>query len=401
MQFSNRMNHLKASEIRDLLKLTERPDMISFAGGMPAPELFPSEVIRRCMDSVLAEKPETALQYACTEGYSPLREKIAHRMESKFGVRLSGEQILVTNGSQQGLDFTGKLFLDEGSVVLCESPTYLAALNAFRAYMPRFVEIPTDSDGVRPDCLEKLLQEMDGVRLIYVIPDFQNPTGNSWPMERRKAFMEVIGRFDIPVLEDNPYGELRYEGERLPSLMSMDNKGQVIFTGTFSKILCPGFRLGWVAADREILQKYALLKQGADLHTTMATQMCIHNILEKFDLEGHIAKLQQVYRSRRDVMLDAISKYLPNRVQASHPQGGLFLWLTLPEDMNARELLDKSLRNKVAFVPGGSFFPNGGHENTLRLNYSYSPNDVIVEGIRRLGEVMQPMLQPSAENAFQ
>lgn len=389
MQFSTRMNHLKASEIRDLLKLTERPEMISFAGGMPAPELFPSEVIRQGMNSILAEKPEIALQYACTEGYAPLREKIAHRMEAKFGARLNGEQILVTNGSQQGLDFTGRLFLDEGSVVLCESPTYLAAINAFRAYMPRFVEIPTDSDGVRPECLEKLLKEIDGIRLIYVIPDFQNPTGNSWPMERRKAFMDVIGRFDIPVLEDNPYGELRYEGERLPSLISMDKKGQVIFTGTFSKILCPGFRLGWIAGDRDVIRKFALLKQGADLHTAMATQMCINDILEKFDLEGHIMKLQQVYRSRRDTMLDAISRYLPEQIQPSHPQGGLFLWLTLPDGMNARELLVKSLQNNVAFVPGGSFFPNGGHENTMRLNYSYSPDAVITEGIRRLGEVMK------------
>lgn len=388
MQFSKRMDSLKASEIRDLLKLTEKPEMISFAGGMPAPELFPSEVIRTCMNSVLSRKPEKALQYACTEGYSPLREKIARRMETKFAAQVNGEQILVTSGSQQGLDFTGRLFVDEGSVILCESPTYLAAINAFRVYMPRFVGMPTDSGGVRPDCLEKLLSENDSIRLIYVIPDFQNPTGNSWTMERRKAFMEVISRFDIPVLEDNPYGELRYEGERLPSLMSMDKKGQVIFTGTFSKILCPGFRLGWIAAQSSIIRKYALLKQGADLHTAMATQMCIDEILEQFDLEGHISKLQQVYRSRRDVMLEAISRYLPSSVHPSHPQGGMFLWLTLPNGMNARKLLEKSLRNNVAFVPGGSFFPNGGHENTLRLNYSYSSEETIVEGIRRLAEVM-------------
>jgi len=391
MQFSKRMKYLKASEIRDLLKLTERPEMISFAGGMPAPELFPSEAIRASMNSVLAHKPEQALQYACTEGYTPLREKIAQRMKTKFDASVDGEQILITSGSQQGLDFTGKLFLDEGSVVLCESPTYLAALNAFRAYMPRFVEIPTDSEGIKPDGLEKLLAEIEGIRLIYVIPDFQNPTGNSWSMERKKAFMDVIGRHDIPVLEDNPYGELRYEGQRLPSLLSMDTKGQVIFTGTFSKILVPGFRTGWIAAQADIIRKYALLKQGADLHTAMTTQMCIHEILQQFDLEAHITKLQQVYRARRDVMLEAIARYLPKSVQPSHPQGGLFLWLTLPDGMNARELLEKSLRNNVAFVPGGSFFPNGGHENTMRLNYSYSSEELIVEGIRRLGEVMQTL----------
>jgi len=381
MQYSKRMNYLKASEIRDLLKLTERPDMISFAGGMPAPELFPSEVIRSCMNSVLSLKPEIALQYACTEGYTPLREKIARRMQDKFKAFVETEQILITSGSQQGLDFCGRLFLDEGSVVLCESPTYLAAINAFRAYMPRFVEMPTDNEGVRPDGLEKLLKDTADIRLIYVIPDFQNPTGNSWSLERRKAFMDIVGQYDIPVLEDNPYGELRYDGEELPSLLSMDKKGQVIFTGTFSKILCPGFRLGWMAAQKDIIRNFALLKQGADLHTAITTQMCINEILESFDLDNHILKLRKVYRSRRDIMLDAISKYLPDTVHPSHPQGGLFLWLTLPEEINARELLKKSLRNNVAFVPGGSFFPNGGHENTMRLNYSYSTDETIVEGI--------------------
>lgn len=391
MQFAKRVNFLKASEVRDLLKLTEKPDVISFAGGMPAPELFPSEIVRSCMDAVLTDKPRTALQYACTEGYTPLREKIAARMEAKFSARLTHEQILVTSGSQQGLDFTGRLFLDEGSVVLCESPTYLAAINAFRAYMPRFVEMPTDSEGVIPDALEKLLAETDNVRLIYVIPDFQNPTGNSWTLERRKAFLEITDRYDIPILEDNPYGELRYEGERLPSLISMDQRGRVIFTGTFSKILCPGFRLGWIAADAGLIQKYALLKQSADLHTSITTQMCINEILEKFDLEGHIAKLRQVYRARRDAMLKAIEEYMPDGVQSSHPMGGLFLWLTLPEDMNARNLLEKSLKHGVAFVPGGSFFPNGGHENTLRLNFSYSCEETILEGIRRLAEVIRTL----------
>lgn len=388
MQYANRMSQLKASEIRDLLKLTERPEMISFAGGMPAPELFPSEAIRTSMDYVLSTWPETALQYACTEGYAPLREKIADRMEAKFQAHVESEQILVTNGSQQGLDFAGRLFIDEGSVVLCESPTYLAALNAFRAYMPRFVEMPTDAEGVIPESLEKIVRNMKNIRLIYVIPDFQNPTGNSWSLERRKSFMDIISRFDIPVVEDNPYGELRFEGERLSSLLSMDKKGHVIFTGTFSKILCPGFRLGWATASREVIQKFTLLKQGADLHTAMATQMCINQILEQYDLEAHISRLQQVYRSRRDVMLDAIQTYLPKNIVPSHPEGGLFLWLTLPKTMNARTLLEKSLLHLVAFVPGGSFYPNGGHENTLRLNYSYCSEPKIIDGIRRLGEVM-------------
>lgn len=394
MQFAKRMKYLKASEIRDLLKLTEKPEMISFAGGMPAPELFPADVVRSGMDDVLSTQPGMALQYASTEGFAPLREKIAQRMEDKFNARLDMDQILITNGSQQGLDFTGRLFIDEGTVVLCESPTYLAAINAFRAYMPRFLEMPTDPRGVLPDAFEKMLAQTPDIRLIYVIPDFQNPTGNSWTLERRKAFMDIVSRYDIPVLEDNPYGELRYEGERLPSLLSMDRRGQVIFTGTFSKILCPGLRLGWVAAEKEIIRKYALMKQGADLHTGMATQMCIHRILESFDLEGHIAKLRKVYRSRRDAMLEAVGAFLPEGVQSSHPEGGLFLWLTLPEGMNARQLLAESLEHSVAFVPGGSFFPNGGHENTLRLNFSYSSEDKIMEGIRRLGEVIVHNLFP-------
>ncbi len=388
MKFANRMKYLRASEIRDLLKVTEKPEMISFAGGMPASELFPSEIIRSGMNSVLSTEPETALQYASTEGYALLREKVALRMENKFQAHAETDQILITSGSQQGLDFTGRLFLDEGSVVLCESPTYLAAINAFRTYLPRFLEMPTDADGVIPDSLEKILHETQDIRLIYVIPDFQNPTGNSWSVKRREAFMEVVSRFDTAVLEDNPYGELRYEGNPLPSLLSMDKHGQVIFTGTFSKILCPGFRLGWIAASREIIKKYVLLKQGADLHTAMITQMCMNNILENFDLENHIALLRQVYRSRRDTMLEAVESFLPEDVHSSHPEGGLFLWLTLSDGLNARLLLEKSLEQNVAFVPGGSFFPNGGHENTLRLNFSYMPEEKIIEGIKRLGAVI-------------
>ena len=301
MQFAKRMSHLKASEIRDLLKLTEKPEMIAFAGGMPAPELFRKHPFAMTSLTHQPEKP-----YYHSEGYG-----LSHENSERIG-KLA--QLIRINFDYPhrfaGLDFTGRLFLDEGTVVLCESPTYLAAINAFRAYMPRFVEMPTDSQGVIPEALEKILQEVENIRLIYVIPDFQNPTGNSWSLQRRKAFMDIVSRYEIPVLEDNPYGELRYEGEHLPSLLSMDKKGQVVYTGTFSKILCPGFRIGWLAAREDIIRRYALLKQGADLHTGIATQLCVNQILEHFDLEAHIEQLQRVYRSG-GTMLEAVKEYLP------------------------------------------------------------------------------------------
>lgn len=392
VKFASRMDNLKASEIRELLKLTEKPEIISFAGGLPAPELFPVEEMIAVSTKVLKEEGRAAMQYASTEGYAPLRKHIAERMNRKFQTNVTADDIAITSGSQQGLDFSGKIFLNEGDVVLCESPSYLGALNAFKAYGPEFIEVPTDDKGMLMDELEKILETTENIKMIYVIPDFQNPTGKTWPMERRTKFMELINKFEIPVIEDNPYGELRFEGEILPSLKSMDEKGLVIFLGSFSKIFCPGYRIGWVAAEPEILNKYITIKQGADLQASTISQREVATYIDMYDLDAHVEKIKAVYRVRRDLMLNTMKETFPAEAKFTYPEGGLFTWVELPAGMDAKEIMVKCLEKNVAYVPGGSFFPNGGKENTFRLNYSNMPDEKIVEGITKIGEVLKEIM---------
>jgi len=387
--FANRIYGMKSSEIRELLKLTENPEIISFAGGAPAPELFPVQEMIQVTEKVLRESGEQALQYGTTEGFNPLREKIAERMNRKFKTNFAYDNILITSGSQQGLDFTGKIFLNEGDVVLCESPTYLAAINAFQAYMPRFIEVPTDSSGMIIGELEKLLETTDNIKFIYIVPDFQNPSGNSWSIERRQQFMNVVKDYDVAVIEDNPYSEIRFEGEMPPSMKSMDEKGQVICLGTFSKTFCPGLRIGWVAAETNLLEKYILVKQSADLHTSSLSQRSIAQYMDSYDFDANIDKIKAVYKKRRDIMLKTIEEEFPKGISFTRPAGGLFLWVVLPEHIDAKEVAAKSIVYNVAFVPGESFFPNYKKKNTLRLNYSNMPEDRIVEGIKRLAIVLK------------
>ncbi|KPU26565.1 aminotransferase [Caloranaerobacter sp. TR13] len=391
LNYAKRMENIKASEIRELLKLTEKPEIISFAGGLPAPELFPVEEMKEITREVLEEEGEKVLQYGTTEGYTPLRKKIAERM-AKVGVNVTYENILITSGSQQGLDFTGKIFLDPDDVVICESPSYLGAINAFKAYQCKFAEVPTDDDGMIIEELEKILEKTERAKFIYVIPDFQNPSGRTWSIERRKRLIEVANKYNLPIIEDNPYGELRFEGERPPAIKHFDTEGRVIFLGTFSKTFCPGLRLGWTCADTEVLQKYILVKQGADLQTSTIAQRELNKFLEKYDLDEYINKIKEVYKRRRDLMLNTMKEEFPEGIKYTYPEGGLFTWVELPEHINTRELLEKAVEKNVAFVPGGSFFPNGGHENTMRLNYSNMDEERIVIGIKRLAEAIKEML---------
>ncbi|PKM78150.1 MAG: aminotransferase [Firmicutes bacterium HGW-Firmicutes-15] len=388
-KYARRMKHLQASEIREILKVTERPEIISFAGGLPAPELFPIEEIIRVNRIVLEEEGAKALQYTTTEGYTPLREWIASRMNSRLGTSFDFENILLTHGSQQALDLSGKVFLDEGDVVLCESPTYLAAISAFRAYGCEFVEVPTDNDGMIPDELERILASTEKVKIIYVIPDFQNPTGRTWSLERREHLVKAAIKHQVVVIEDNPYCELRFEGEALPSVKSFDQMGCVLCLGTFSKTFCPGYRIGWVAGDKRAIEKYVLVKQGADLQCNTIAQMEIAKYLELYDIDEHIDKIREVYRRRRDLTVKTMDEEFPPGVTFTRPQGGLFAWVELPMDVNARDVLIKSLEKNVAFVPGGSFFPNGGKENTFRINFSNMPEDRIIEGLKSLAEVLR------------
>lgn len=388
LRYAKRMSSIKASEIREILKVTEQDDVISFAGGLPAPELFPIEEINEITQIVLKESGTKALQYTTTEGYAPLREWISNRMNNRLGTSLDKDNILITHGSQQGLDLSGKVFLDEGDIVLCESPTYLAAISAFKAYGCSFIEIPTDRDGMMMDALEDVLRKTKGIKLIYVIPTFQNPTGKTWNLERRKQLAELSSKYGIAVIEDNPYGELRFEGEHLPSVKSFDTEGNVLCTGSFSKIFCPGFRIGWIAGDKDIIRKYVLVKQGADLQCNTIAQMIIAEYLKRYDIDEHIGKIVDIYKKRRDIAVECIERYFPDNIQFTRPEGGLFTWIELPESISAREILDKCLEKKIAFVPGGSFFANGNKENTFRINYSNMPEDKIRIGLKAIGEVI-------------
>ncbi|WP_026888009.1 PLP-dependent aminotransferase family protein [Clostridium beijerinckii] len=387
--YAERMSSLKASEIREILKITQRPEVISFAGGLPAPELFPIEAIKEVNRIVLEEDGQGALQYTTTEGYNSLRKWCAQRMNKRLGTNFNFENILITHGSQQALDLTGKVFLNKGDIVLCESPTYLAAISAFKAYECNFIEVPTDDDGMIASELENIFKNTDRIKIIYTIPEFQNPTGRTWSIERRKAIAEMASKYNVIVIEDNPYGELRFEGETLPSIKSFDKSGHVLCSGTFSKIFCPGFRIGWIAGDKEIIQKYVLVKQGTDLQCNTIAQRVIAKYLELYNIDEHIEKIRKVYKERRDLALETMESEFPKEIQYTRPQGGLFMWIELPEKINVRNVLERCLERNVAFVPGGSFFPNGGHENTFRINFSNMPNDRIVEGIKNIAEVLR------------
>lgn len=388
-KFASRMDRMKASEIRELLKLTARPDIISFAGGLPAPELFPVKEIAQVSHDLVLKEGQKLLQYATTEGRPTLREKIAKRMTEKYKTPVVVDDILITTGSQQCLDFAGKLFLDPGDVVLCESPSYLGALNAFNAYQPVFKEVPTDGEGIIPEELDKILASTPKCKFIYVIPDFQNPTGICWSLERRKKFIEVINKYDLPVFEDNPYGELRYRGESFPTLKSMDTKGLVSFLGTFSKIFCPGLRLGWIAGPHAIVEKFVMIKQSADLHTSNFDQGVADAYMDTYDLDAHVKEIVELYGHRRDLILKTMEEEFPEGVEFTRPDGGLFLWVTVPEGVSARKVFDKCIEQKVAAVIGDAFYPNDKTDRSMRVNYSCMPDDKIVEGVKRMAKAIK------------
>ena len=393
VNYADRMNELKASDVRELLKLTARPEVISFAGGMPAPELFPVDDINTATAAVLHENGRAALQYGPTEGYLPLRKQIADRLAAKNGIHTDADHIMITAGSQQGLDYCARLFLNPGDVVVMESPSYLGAISAFKPCQPKFVEVPTDDGGMIMEELDRILATTENVKMIYVIPDFQNPSGRTWSLERRKKFMEIVNKYEVIVLEDNPYGELRYKGEYLPSLKSMDTKGLVIYLGTFSKILAPGYRLAWMCASEEIIQKINLIAQAAVLQTSTISMMVVSKFIDMFDLDEHVETVRAVYEHRCNVMMDAMAKYFPKEVNYTIPDGGLFTWAELPDYIDTKVMATQALAQNVAYVPGIGFFPNGNNHHCMRLNYSCMPDDRIEEGIKRLGNVIRENLK--------
>jgi 2-aminoadipate transaminase len=391
--YAERTERMRASDIREILKVTAQPDVISLAGGLPAPELFPVDEYRRAFEWVLETDGAQALQYGPSEGYRPLREVLAQRL-TRFGMPSSADDILITNGSQQALDLLGKVFLDPGDAVLVERPTYLGALQAFNQYQPTYVAVGMDDDGMQVDQVERALQSKHHrIKLIYALPNFQNPTGRSMSLERRAQLVEVARRFGVPVVEDDPYGELRYEGEHLPTLKSLDRDGLVIYLGTFSKILAPGFRLGWIVAGPEVLETLLHAKQPSDLHTGMAQQMATWQVARDGFVDSHVEHIKAFYRERRDVMLRALEEHFPPDAHFTRPAGGLFVWAELPSFIDTRELLQDAVREKVAFVPGQGFHSDHSGTNTMRLNFSNVPPELLREGIRRLGHAIARRLE--------
>jgi 2-aminoadipate transaminase len=391
-----RTERMKSSAIRELLKLTQQPDIISFAGGMPAPELFPLREIEEACRHILRSDGALALQYGATEGYGPLKEYLADSVQ-KYGIPAVPGNVLLTNGSQQALDLIGKLFIDPGDYVITGRPTYLGAIQAWDAYEARYQTVNDDDDGMVVDEIEGAYEQVLAIsgrppRLIYVLPNFHNPAGTTLSLERRQKLAEIATKLNLPVVEDDPYGQLRYEGEDIVPITTLIPE-RTIYLGTFSKTLTPGLRLGWIICPEVLMQRFVQAKQGADLHTSTFVQYIANDICQRGLLKPHVKQLRETYKERRDTMLDALAEFWPEGSSWTHPQGGLFLWARVPEPLDTLEFAKTATAEKVAYVPGIHFYPNrdGGH-NAMRLNFSYCPPETIVEGIRRLGVALKKAL---------
>jgi len=384
-RFAGRMRQLRPSTIREILKVTAQPEIISFAGGLPAPELFPVEAVRAAADEVLAHSGREALQYGPSEGFPALREWIAEEMQRR-GVDVPAAGVLVTNGSQQVLDLAGKLFLNAGDVVLTENPTYLAAIQAFQTFEARFVPVPTDDRGLIPEALPELIRQ-HRPRFLYTTPNFQNPTGVTLAAERRPILARIAAEQGLTIIEDDPYGKLRYRGTEIPPVKHWDTAGRVIYASTFSKTIAPGLRLGWLAAQEEEFSRLLILKQASDLHTSGLDQRVALAYLTHNDQAAHLAGIRSAYGERFAAMDETLRAEMPPGYEWTHPEGGMFLWVTGPAELDGLALLGRAIERQVAFVPGRDFFPAEGGANHLRLNFSNAAPARIREGVRRLASL--------------
>ncbi len=392
-RYALRTRELTSSIIREILKFTQQPDVISFAGGLPAAEYFPVERFQEACTRVLSEKAHQALQYSPTEGYLPLRELIVKRL-ARYNINVDATNVLITSGSQQALSLIGALLINPGDHVLVEQPTYLGALQAFTTYQASYIGVPTDNDGIMSERVPEMLRH--GPKFMYILPNFQNPAGVTISAKRRQELIEIAQQQGVPIVEDDPYGELRFEGQSLKPLLVVDAEqagqngesyiGNVIYLGTFSKTLAPGLRIAWVVGPSDVIARLVQLKQGADLHTSTFNQMIIHEVAKDGFIDEHISTLRTVYRKRRDVMLDAMAEFMPEDVRWTHPQGGLFLWMSMPDEVDMHTLFEAAIERKVAFVPGSAFYTVKNPPPTGRLNFSNMNEDLIVEGIRRLSD---------------
>ena len=390
--FSQRAGKLKASDVRELLKLLQLPDMISFAGGFPNPESFPTEIIRQIVNDVLQKDGAATLQYGITEGYAPLRESVADRMRAR-GMAVDKDNVLIVSGSQQVIDLMGKIFVDPGDIVLISAPTYLTALTGFSVYEASFETVPIDEDNMRMDLFEermaRLAKRATVPEIVYVLPNFHNPAGVTMPEKNRKRLVDLASEYDFIILEDDPYRELRYRGEDIRPIKSFDTEGRVVYMGSFSKILSPGLRVGYVLADPEIIKKLVIAKQSADVCTSVLSQRIAHEYVVRGHIDPQIAAIRQLYGRKLDLMLRGLKEYMPEGVKWVRPDGGMFLWATLPEGLNSPDLLESALKKRVAFVSGRAFFPDPKDGAPyMRLNFTHPTDDMITEGLKRLGAVV-------------
>ncbi len=394
--YSDIAKTIRASEIRELLKLTQQPDVISFAGGLPNPKSFPVSDIKEIINNLLDERGSDILQYGTTEGVKELKRALIERMERVHGIKADMDNILITHGSQQGLYLLGKVFLNLKDIVIVEAPTYLGALNAFQTYFPRYISVPLDDEGMRTDLLEEklrfLVKEKLKPKFIYTVPTFHNPAGTCMPLDRRKHLLEIVEELDMFIVEDDPYGELRFSGEKVPHLKALDRNDRVLYFSTFSKILAPGFRIAFAVGPKEVIRKFALAKQGVDLCTNPFGQYVAAEYVKKGYLDRHLKNIIAMYKEKRDIMLDAMDEYFPKEAMWTRPDGGMFLWVTLPKTVNTEKMFPKAIEKKVAYVHGAAFYPDRSGTNTMRLNFTHPSNDKIPEGVKRLSEVIREEL---------
>jgi len=403
--FSHRAQQMKASDIRELLKLVQEHDIISFAGGLPNPQAFPTEEVKEIVKDVLEKDPTIALQYGPTEGIKPLRQKIAERMRKK-GISCEENEVLIVSGSQQALDLTAKVFLNRKDIVVASAPSYLAGLSAFLSYEGKVEQTPMDSQGVLTDVLRERIHAIHrhggNIKFIYALPTFHNPAGVTMPEKRRKEMLDIAKDYDLLILEDDPYSELRYVGSDVKPIKAFDDEGRVIYTSTFSKILTPGLRLGWVVADAEITRKLTIAKQATDLCTSTFNQYIAYEYMERGYIDKHIPKIKQLYGRKMKIMLQALKEYFPSNVKWTEPEGGMFLWCSLPNagKIDTREMLKEALAKKVAFVPGTGFYVDGSGKNCMRLNFTHPEDEKIPVGVKRLAKVIEEELKKAKEYKF-
>lgn len=392
--FSDRVNSLKPSAIREIFKYAADPEVVSLSAGNPAPDAFPAKEIAEISADLLSRRPVDALQYGLTEGYAPLRDYLKKYMKDKYGIGSENDRLIITSGAQQVMDLAAKSLCNEGDVVICEAPSFIGSLNSFRSYNARLVGVPVEPDGINTEILEEKLKTEKNVRFIYVIPNFQNPSGVTMSLEKRKKVYSLAKKYGVMILEDNPYGELRYFGENVPAIKSLDTDGIVMYAGSFSKVISPGMRVGWCVAPNPVIQKMVVCKQGQDVHTNMWSQIVIHEYVTKYDFEEHLNYLRELYRKKARFMMDLLDEHLAPYITYDKIDGGLFIMCKLPDNINMLDFCKEAVKRKVCVVPGNAFLTDENEEcHTFRVNFSTPTDQQLEKGVKILGELIKELCQ--------